>query len=287
MITRIFTDTSANLPVEMVKKYDITVVPFRYCIDGKDCYSPADGHFDGESFYQAMANGTEVKTSMINAFGYCEAMEEAAAAGGDILYIGMSSGISGSYMESLVAINDLRERYPKCNIAAIDTRAASLGEGLQVIYAAELARKGCSFQEIYEKTQDLSDHICQYFTVEDLEYLRRGGRLSRVTSVVGNILNIKPILMGNEEGEIVLFHKVRGRKRSLDALADKYRTLVQDPASPVGIAHAACEEAAAYLEAKLRSYGCTGDITTVLYEPVTGSHVGPGTVALFFYGVHR
>lgn len=284
---RIFTDTSANLPPEVVKEYEITVVPFRYCVDSDEHYAPSDNSFDGPSFYQAMGNGAEVKTSMINAFAYCDAFEKAAAVGDDILYIGMSGGISGSYMESLVAVNDLRERYPKLRIAAVDTRAASLGEGFQVIYAAELAKNGASFEEIYEKTQELSDHICQYFTVGDLEYLRRGGRLSRITSVVGNILNIKPLLMGNEEGKIVLFHKVRGRKRSLDALADKYRELVLDPASPVGIAHAASEEDAAYLETKLRAYGCTGTVTTVWYEPVTGSHVGPGTVALFFYGIHR
>ncbi len=284
---RIFTDTSANLPPEVVKEYEITVIPFRYCFDSEEHYAPSDDSFDGASFYQAMANGREVKTSMINAFAYCEAFEKAAAAGDDILYIGMSSGISGSFMESLVAVNDLREHYPKLRIAAIDTRGASLGEGLQVLYAAELAKKGGSFEEVYEKTQEISDHICQYFTVGDLEYLRRGGRLSRISCVLGNILNIKPILMGREEGKIVLFHKARGRKRSLDTLADKYRELVRDLDAPVGIAHAACEEDAAYLEKKLRSFGCVGEVTTVWYEPVTGSHVGPGTVALFFYGIHR
>lgn len=284
---RIFTDTSANLPPEVIRQYGITVVPFGYTVDGEEFRAPADGGFDGETFYRAMDNGAEVKTSMINAFTYCDAFEKAALDGDDVLYIGMSSGISGAFMESLVAVNDLRERYPRLRIAAIDTRGASLGEGLQVIYAAKLIEQGFPFDEVYKKTQEVLDGVCQYFTVGDLDYLRRGGRLSRITSVVGNILNIKPILMGNDDGQIVLFHKVRGRKRSLDALADKYRELVNDLEAPVGIAHAAAAEDAAYLEKKLRAYGCAGDVSTVWYEPVTGAHVGPGTVALFFYGIHR
>lgn len=284
---RIFTDTSANLPPALARQYHITVIPFRYTVGSEEFFAPEDGSFDGEAFYAAMENGAEVKTSMINSFAFCEAFEKAALDGDDVLYIGMSSGISGTYGESVAAAREMKERYPERKFVTIDTLGASLGEGMQVLYAAKLAEQGLSLEEITQKTESILDYVCQYFTVGDLEYLRRGGRLSRISAVMGTILNIKPLLMGNEEGKIVLFHKARGRKRSLDALAEKYAELADDLSASVGIAHCACEDDAAYLEQKLRAKGCEGEVISVWYEPVTGSHVGPGTVALFFYGIHR
>lgn len=285
---RIFTDTSANLPAELYRQYDLTVVPFHYTMNGREYPNAEDGaEFDGKSFYDAMRKGAEVQTSMINVCAFSDAFEENLSAGIDVVYIGMSSGISGANRSSVVAAEDMRERYPDRKIAVIDTRAASLGEGLPVLFAAKLKNAGASFEEVVSRTEENSASICQYFTVEDLVYLKKGGRISGAAAVVGNILHIKPILRGDEAGRIVLHRRERGRKKALEVLAHKYRELVSDVNAPAGIAHADCAEDAENLARGLREAGHKGEILITCYEPVTGAHVGPGTVALFFYGVHR
>ena len=284
---QIFTDTSAALPQELTDRYGLKVIPFPYMVDGEEFFAATDGSFDGKTFYRAMRNGAEVKTSMINAFTYYDAFEAAAKAGDEVIYIGMSSGISGAYNEATVAMNSLREQYPHQRFAAVDTKAAALGEGMPVLIAAKMLADGASFEDIVEELYRRIPHMCQFFTVDDLEYLKRGGRISKISAVLGTVLNVKPILKGDDDGKIVLFHKTRSRKKALDYLAQMYREKQMDPGEPVGIAHGDCAGDAAYLESKLRESGCTGEILTVWYEPVTGSHVGPGTVAMFFWGHER
>lgn len=279
---QIFTDTSANLPAEVIEEYGFVVVPFTYTIGDEVCVETKD--FDGKKFYGAMSEGTRVRTSMVNAFTYSEAFEEAAKKGDDVLYIGMSGGISGSFMESMIAINDLRERYPRRRFAAVNTLTASLGEGIQVVHAAELLKQGASFDEIFIEAERFNKVMCSYFTVDDLSYLQQTGRISRFSAKMGTVLQIKPILTNNEGGQIILHHKVRSRKKALLALAEHYKTLVSDVAATVGIAHADSPEDAAFLEKCLRDAGFSGKMMNVCYEPVTGSHVGPGAVALFFEG---
>jgi DegV family protein with EDD domain len=286
---RIYTDTSANLTPELYRQYGLIIVPFHYTVDGSEHPSAAEDPlvFEGEAFYDAMRKGAEVQTSMVNVGAFCDAFEESLSAGTDVIYIGMSSGISGAYQSSVIAAEELRERYPERKIAVIDTHAASLGEGLPLLFAAKLRDAGASFEEVVSRTLENSASICQYFTVEDLMYLKKGGRISGAAAVVGNILHIKPILRGDEAGRIVLHRRERGRKKALEALAHKYRELVSDMSAPAGIAHADSPEDAESLARSLREIGHTGEMLIVCYEPVTGSHVGPGTVALFFYGVHR
>lgn len=286
---KIYTDTSANLPIELMHKYDLKEIPLHYTVNGEEFPKDTDliAEFDGKKFYDAMRDGADVITHMINNNAFCDAFEESLTKGIDVIYIGMSSGISGTYDASVKAADEMREKYPDRKIATIDTRAASLGEGLPVLYAAQLKEAGASFDEIVTKTEENSSSICQYFTVEDLRYLKKGGRISGAVALLGNILQIKPILMGDEKGMIVLNHNVRGRKRALETLVDKYQELVCDLNAPVGIAHADSEEDANRLARRIRESGHQGEIITTFYEPVTGSHVGPGTVALFFYGIHR
>ena len=280
---RIITDTSANLPIDVIRRYDLCVVPFSYTVDGKELSSPS-GEFDGRAFYQAMREGAEVKTAMINIAAFTEVMQGFLEKGEDVLYIGMSGGISGTAHAASVAAEELREQYPQRRIAAIDTLAASLGEGLLVLEAARMREENVCFDDIVAYIDCVRHTMCQYFTVDDLEYLKRGGRLSRVATVIGTVLRIKPLLTGDAEGRIVLCGKVRGRAASLDALAERYEKLAADLASTVGIAHADDEEGAAALLERLRQRGLTGECLTVCYEPVTGAHVGPGTIALFFPG---
>lgn len=284
-MTQLFTDTSANLPVEIIDEYGIEVVPFSYTIDGVE-YIP-EREFDGKAFYTAMRAGSEVKTSMVNAGTFIERFKTALDAGKDVLYIGMSGGISGTANAALMAKQELDEEYPDRKIVVIDTLAASLGEGLFVIKAAEQLRDGAALDAIEEDIRAQVPHMCQSFTVDDLKYLKKTGRVSGAAAIIGNVLSIHPILIGDYEGKIVVKSKVRGMKRTLDALAERYAELVLNKAETIGIAHADNEEGKAYLVQRLRDKGLTGKCLSVCYEPVTGSHVGPGTVALFFFGTDR
>lgn len=284
-MTQLFTDTSANLPVEIIDEYGIEVVPFSYTIDGVE-YIP-EREFDGKAFYAAMRAGSAVKTSMVNAGTFIERFKTALDAGKDVLYIGMSGGISGTANAALMAKQELDEEYPDRKIVVIDTLAASLGEGLFVIKAAEQLKDGVALDAIEETIRAQVPSMCQSFTVDDLKYLKNTGRVSGAAAIIGKVLSIHPILIGDYEGKIVVKAKVRGMKRTLDALAERYAELALSKTETIGIAHADNEEGKAYLVQRLRDKGLTGKCLSVCYEPVTGSHVGPGTVALFFFGMDR
>ena len=278
-MTQLFTDTSANLPAEIIDEYGIEVVPFSYTIDGVEYISERE--FDGKAFYAAMRAGSEVKTSMVNAGTFIERFKTALDAGKDVLYIGMSGGISGTANAALMAKQELDEEYPDRKIVVIDTLAASLGEGLFVL------KDGVALDAIEEAIRAQVPSMCQSFTVDDLKYLKNTGRVSGAAAIIGNVLSIHPILIGDYEGKIVVKAKVRGMKRTLDALAERYAELALSKTETIGIAHADNEEGKAYLVQRLRDKGLTGKCLSVCYEPVTGSHVGPGTVALFFFGTDR
>lgn len=284
---KLFTDTSANLPVSIIREYGIEVVPFSYTVNGKEVPYSADTDFNGRAFYEAMRAGAEVKTSMINVSDFMAAFEQWIAKGDAVIYVGMSGGISGTAHSAKLAAEELLEKYPAAKIAAIDTYAASLGEGFLVIETAKMIERGDPFLKIVKKIELLRKNMCQFFTVDDLAYLRKGGRISGAAAVVGTVLNIKPILRGDENGKIVLCGKIRGFNKSMEALANKYDELVFDKTADVGIAHADNPEGAQRLEDILRAKGFSGELLKVVYEPVTGSHVGPGTIALFFIGEHK
>ena len=284
---KLFTDTSANLPVSIIREYGIEVVPFSYTVNGKEVPYSAETDFNGKAFYEAMRAGAEVKTSMINVSDFIAAFEQWIAKGDAVIYVGMSGGISGTAHSAKLAAEELLEKYPAAKIAAIDTYAASLGEGFLVIETAKMIERGDPFLKIVKKIELLRKNMCQFFTVDDLAYLRKGGRISGAAAVVGTVLNIKPILRGDENGKIVLCGKIRGFNKSMEALANKYDELVFDKTADVGIAHADNPEGAQRLEDILRAKGFSGELLKVVYEPVPGSHVGPGTIALFFMGEHK
>lgn len=286
-MVQLYTDTSANLASETIKEYGIKLVPFTYRIDGKESDPSPEGDFDGKAFYEAMRNGAAVKTSMINIIDFMEAFREALDKGDDVLYIGMSGGISGAAHAASIAVMELQDEYPAGKIVAVDTYAASLGEGLLVIKAAKMIKTGVELDRIVEIIEEERNTMCQYFTVDDLEYLKRGGRLSGIATIVGTLLKIKPILKGDEEGKIIPCGKARGKQAALLTLAEKYDRLAKDRSAEIGIAHADAPEDAEFLLKELRKKGFTGKCHNVCYEPVTGAHVGPGTVALFFPGTSK
>jgi DegV family protein with EDD domain len=281
----ILTDTSANLPSALLKERDIYVIPYHYSI-GEKQYSCLDTEgFDGKKFYKAMRLGADIKTSAINFQNYIDFFSQFLEKGEDILFISMSSGISSSFNCSEIATGELSAKYPDRRIYTIDTLGASLGEGIFALRAADYRDKGCDIDEVYKRIEEEKKSMYQVFTVDDLMYLRRTGRLTGSAAVIGNMLQIKPILKGNENGEIVNFTKVIGRRRAVEALAQRYNMLVKDNENQiVGIAHADCDKDAEYLAELISKKKPPKEILTVMYEPVTGSHVGPGTLALFFMG---
>ena len=284
---QIFTDTSANLPAAYIQKYSLRVIPLHYSIDGVQAQQDPTVDFDGKGGCDAVRSGAAVCPARGRRAGVGGGGEGALADGNDVIYIGMSGGISGTAHAAAMAVEELQEEFPERKIAAIDTYAASLGEGLLVLEAAWMLENGAPFSLIVEQISRRRHTMCQYFTVDDLAYLERGGRVSKAAAIVGTVLKIKPLLRGDDEGKIVQCGKTRGRKQSLTALADFYEKLVADKTEEIGIAHADDAAGAQFLLDALRQRGFTGECLTVCYEPVTGSHVGPGTVALFFQGIHR
>lgn len=282
MSFRIMTDTSANLPEEYLRRHEIRCIPYRFLIDGEE---PEDFVFEGRRFYDDMRKGKIVTTSQISPARYADFFRAELARGNDVLFVSMSSGISGSYHSACLAAEELREEFPARKLRLVDALGASLGEGLLVLWAVRCREKGMGVDETADELLGRRWGVCQVFTVDDLGYLKRGGRLSNLAAAVGTVLQIKPLLKGDREGKIVCFDKLRGRRRAIEAMADRFDACaLRQSGQTVGIAHADCEKDMEYLISLLRKLREKLDIVTVCYEPVTGSHVGPGTLALFFEG---
>ena len=277
------TDTSANLPTKTAEAYDLKIIPFAYFIDGTRHTCIDTDAFDGDAFYALLKN-TAVTTTQINPVEYADFFEPYLEDGRDIIYVSMSSGISGSCQSATIGAQMLQERYPDRVIEVVDTRGASLGEGLVAVEAARLRDRDIGAAEAAKRLRLYSERMFNVFTVNDLLFLSRGGRLSNLSAIVGTVLGIKPILKGGEDGRISAFDTVRSRRRSIKALASQYEQYVVDAErQTIGIAHAACREDAEMLIDLIRNgEHPPKEILLVDYEPVTGAHVGPGALALFF-----
>ncbi len=281
----VITDTSGNLPKYMADEYGLIVIPFYYHVDGKDLSCEAIENFNSDSYYKRLKEGPRVTTTQITPQRYLGFFEEEAKAGRDIVYVSMSSGVSGSCDAARVAVRMLQEDYPKWRAFVVDTKGAALGEGFVALEAARLRDRGLGAEEAAEQLEKYSRRMCNIFTVDDLMYLKRGGRLSNAAAFVGTILNIKPLLKGDENGKIVAFAKIRGRRKAVEALAQRYDALAAEPETQtVGIVQAACREDAKRLEELICRNRPPREILHVDYEPVTTSYVGPGALALFFLG---
>ena len=281
----IMTDTSANIPTAEAAAKGIVVVPLSYNVGGEERFCLDTADFDYTAYYESMKNGERITTSQINPQRYVEYMEPILKEGKDILFVGMSSGISGSFHSASIAKDQLLEDYPDRSIALVDSHGASLGEGLLVLQAEAWQAEGKNLEENATDLTALKERMYQVFTVDDLMHLRRGGRLSNASAIVGTLLNVKPVLKGNELGKIVSFGKVRGRRKVIERLAELYDKLVVDASSQViGISHANCMEDVKTLIELIRAKQAPRDILVVDHEPVTGSYLGPGALALYFLG---
>lgn len=285
----IITDSSCDLPAALAEELQLTVVPLSVLIDGKNYTNYLDEReISHKDFYALLRAEKAGVTSAPNTEQFVMAMEPFLQEGKDVLYLGFSSALSGSCNAGMVAAQELSERYPQASILAVDTLCASMGEGLLVYHAVQQKRAGKSIEEVRDFVEQNKLHLCHWFTVDDLNHLRRGGRVSSATALVGTMLNIKPVMHVDNEGRLVAVDKVRGRKNSLIALCDRMeRTALRPQEQIVFISHGDCEEEARFLAELIRDRMQVKDVMLNYVGPVIGAHSGPGTMALFFLGDRR
>ena len=282
----LITDSGSDLSLAMAAEYDVGVVFLGAELEGE----PVDTKdLAGiKAFYDGMRANKATKTFAANAEQFSEAFEKAVAAGNDVLYLGFTSALSGTYAASLIAKDMVLETYPDARIECFDTKCASLGQGLAVYYAAMMKKDGATIDEIVAFMTEFAPKICQRFTVDDLVYLKRGGRVSATTALVGTLLSIKPILHVSDEGKLISVRKARGRKAAVQGLFDDMKSLAVDPAEhTVFISHADCMDDAKALADMIEKEFSPKKIVVGDIGPVIGAHSGPGTLALFFYGSAR
>lgn len=282
----IFTDTGCDISPELLGQWGVECVSLSYHLEttGEDF---TNSGLTAADFYQKMREGAVFKTSAANMSSFSTAFEPWLEKGTDVLYIGFSSGLSNTVNTAKIAAAELLEQYPQRNVIVIDTLCASAGQGLMVRLAWEKKQSGADLDEVAAYLNEILPHLCHWFTVDDLVYLKRGGRVSAATALLGGMLNIKPILHVDDEGHLISMSKVRGRRQSLAALAQKYDELALDPKGIYFISHGDCLADAQALQALIcEKHGHNAELITDI-GPVIGSHSGPGTLALFYLGKVR
>lgn len=285
----ILTDSSCDLPASMAEEMQLEVLPLTVYVEEDHYRNYLDGREIGfHEFYQRLQTAKNVKTSAVNQAQFLEIMEPLVAAGNDVLYLGFSSGLSGTCNAGALAAAELREKYPERKIYVVDTLCASLGQGLLVYLCWQQQRAGKSIEEVRDYAEATKLHLCHWFTVDDLMFLKRGGRVSAATAIVGSMLSIKPVMHVDNDGHLIKVDIARGRKASIRALAAEMEKRGTDLAGQhIFISHGDCEDDANYLAKLIREKFAVKDITINYVGPVIGAHSGPGTLALFFLGTER
>lgn len=283
---QIITDSGSDLPAQMLQELNVKMVPLNLLFREQVLEDSVTD--DIQKLYAALRAGEAASTSAINPDRWQQTMEPVLTDGKDILVLAFSSGLSTTYQSAVIAAQELNEKYPDRKIRVVDTRSASLGQGLLVWHTCQKRDAGMSLEELTQWVEDHKLHLCHWFTVDDLMYLKRGGRVSTATAVVGSILNIKPVMHMDDEGHLIKVSTARGRKASIQALADKMgETGLPGENDTVFICHGDCIEDAKTLEAMVRKRFGVKTVMIGYTGAVIGSHSGPGTLALFYLGEHR
>ena len=283
---QIITDSCCDFPTPMYGQLGLTFVPLTVEFRGNTFDDKNDDTL--KDMYQGLRAGEVAKTSAVNPSRWSQAMEKALAAGKDVLVLAFSSGLSTTYQSAVIAAEELKDAYPDRKIQVIDTLCASMGQGLLVWYACKKRDEGLSLDEVAQWVLDNRLHLCHWFTVDDLMYLKRGGRISAATALVGTMLQIKPLLHVDDEGHLINMTKTRGRKAAIDAMVKKAQELGAGyDNSTMFISHGDCLPDAEYLSRQLKEKCGVKDVIISYVGAVIGSHSGPGTLALFFLGSHR
>ena len=285
----VFTDGCSNLPAYLLRELDIRVLPCSYTLDGEPGVFDGDlDAFDTHAYYDKLRAGAVMKTSLLNSQLFMDHFRPELEKGNDVVYVGLSSGVSGTLQAAKMAAEELMEEYPQRTVCVIDSLGAGFGPGLLACRAADLRNAGKTATEAEEILEDAVKHLLQIFTVDDLNFLKRTGRVSGATAAIGTILNIKPLLWGDPTGHIVALSKCRGRKKAIEAIVDIYRNRAIDAQNQrVAISHGDCLEEAQFLADKICEVCKPKELIICPHEPFTGAHVGPGMLALFFFGEER
>lgn len=286
----IVTDSSCNLLEDMIDDFGLHILPLTFMIDGEQYQSYLKGErTDLKQFYTMMREGKVITTSLPNLADSEKLFRNLLEEGQDILYLGFSSGLSGTYEAIDLLLKDLKNEFPERTIRSVETLAASGGQGLLVYYAVQKKREGMDIDGVAEWVKNNRLRLAHWFTVDDLMFLFRGGRVSKTSAWAGTMLNIKPVMHVDDEGHLIPMEKVRGRKKSLNALVDHMRKSAVEPISEqvVFITHGDCIEDAEYVAGKVREEFGVGEVHINYVDPVIGAHSGPGTLALFFLADRR
>lgn len=285
----VFTDGCSNLPGELIQRFDIRVLPCNYTMDGEPgVYEGNIDAFDTHTYYNKLRKGSELKTSLLNTQLFLDHFRPELEKGLDVVYVGLSSGVSGTLQAAQIAANMLNEEYANRTVRVVDSLGAGFGPGLLSCRAAELRNEGKTAEEAGKILDVEVGKLLQFFTVDDLNFLKRTGRVSGATAAIGTVLNIKPLLWGDPEGHIVAYSKCRGRQKAIDAIVEQYRTKAVEPQNQrIAISHGDCPEEAELLAKRICEICQPKELIIAPHEPFTGAHVGPGMLALFFFGAER
>ena len=285
----IITDSSCDLPASVVEELGIHVVPLSFLMEDKSYYNyPDNRDMSPEEFYEKLQAGSMPTTNAVNIGQATEAMEEYLEQGKDVLVLGFDSALSTTYNSFAIAADDLKRHHKDRKICVVDTLSASVGQGLLVWQAAQMAKQGKSIEEARDWVEANKLHVCHWITVNDLFHLKRGGRVSAATAVMGSMLQIKPVLIVDEEGKLATVAKARGRKAALSTLVDKVvETAINPEEQTMFISHSACLEDAQSVVDQIKERCGVKEVIISNIGPVIGSHTGVGCIAMCFLGTKR
>lgn len=285
----IMTDSSCDLPSEIAKEFQISVLPLSVSIKNNEYENYLDERdIKFTEFYKMLREGEPAKTSAVNVDAFLNEMEKYLKMGKDVLCLSFSSGLSNTYNAAKIASKELSEKYSERKVYTVDTLCASLGQGMLVYLAAKEKQAGKTIDEVRDFCENNKLHICHMFTVDDLHHLKRGGRISSAVAIFGTVLHIKPVLHVDNEGHLVNISKARGRRDSLESLVNYMEKNVINPEEQtIFISHGDCYEDAEYVADLVKKRMNVKDVIINYVGPVIGAHSGPGTIALFYYGKQR
>ena len=285
----IMTDSCCDLTDQMARDLELEVLPLTMHMDGQDYPNDLAGTaISNQEFYKRIRAGKLATTSAVNVGQFQDAMRRVLESGRDIVCVCFSSALSTTYQSAVIAAEDLRAEFPEAEIHVVDSLSASLGQGLLLYLAVEQKRKGLTAAELAKWVEDNRLSVCHWFTVDDLNFLKRGGRVSATTALLGTMLSIKPIMHTSDEGKLVPVSKARGRKAAIAALLDKIETLgIHPEKQTMFICHADCEEDAKAVAQTIQDRFGTPTVHINYIGPVIGSHTGPNTMGIFFVGTQR
>lgn len=285
----IMTDSCCDLTDQMARELELEVLPLTMHMDGQDYPNDLAGTaISNQEFYKRIRAGKLATTSAVNVGQFQDAMRRVLESGRDIVCVCFSSALSTTYQSAVIAAEDLRAEFPEAEIHVVDSLSASLGQGLLLYLAVEQKRKGLTAAELAKWVEDNRLTVCHWFTVDDLNFLKRGGRVSATTALLGTMLSIKPIMHTSDEGKLVPVSKARGRKAAIAALLDKIEALgIHPEKQTMFICHADCEEDAKAVAQTIQNRFGTPTVHINYIGPVIGSHTGPNTMGIFFVGTQR